>query len=100
MAVKEQEVKGKEVKAVTQEAKEKEAKAVAQEVKKESKAEKIRKLYLEGVTYYGIAKQLGLRAQYVRNVILNAVESPSGYKDIKAEYERRLKAKQAAKAEV
>lgn len=69
--------------------------AVKEQVKKDSKAEKIRQLYLQGLNYYQIAKQLGLRAQYARNVIIQAVEAPSGYREIKEEYKRRLAAKQS-----
>jgi len=66
---------------------------------KVSKAERIRRLYLEGLNYYQISKKLGVRPQYARNVIIYAVESPSGYKEIKTEFEKRQKAKQAATAE-
>jgi len=66
---------------------------------KASKAEKIRQLYLKGLNYYQISKKLGVRPQYARNVIIYAIESPSGHKDIKAEYERRQKVKQAAMVE-
>jgi len=86
----------KEAKKVTEQKDEgaKEAKKVTEQ--KVSKAERIRQLYLEGLNYYQISKVLGVRPQYARNVIVYAVESPSGYKKIKAEYEKRLKAKQAA----
>jgi len=82
----------KEVRGVTENKKE----ATKQKV---SKAEKIRQLYLEGLNYYQISKKLGVRPQYARNVIIYAVESPSSYKEIKAEYERRQKVKQATAAE-
>jgi len=94
--VNEKEVKNmkaeKEVKGVTENKKE----ATKQ---KASKAERIRQLYLEGLNYYQISKKLGVRPQYARNVIVYAVESPSSYKEIKAEYERRQKVKQATTAE-
>ena len=78
---------GKEVTAVKETPK-------TEKEQKTSKAQKIRELYLQGLSYYAIAKQLGIRPQYSRNIILNAVEAASGHKDIKAEFERRKKAKQ------
>jgi len=87
--VNEKEVNEKEVKGMTENKKE----ATKQEV---SKAERIRQLYLEGLNYYQISKKLGVRPQYARNVIVYAIESLSSYKEIKAEHEKRLKAKQTA----
>jgi len=89
-----QKVNGEEVKEVNSQ--KDEGKKVTEQ--KVSKAERIRQLYLEGLNYYQISKKLGIRPQYARNVIVYAVEAPSGYKEIKTEYGKRLKAKQATAA--